>query len=261
MHTFSFLTFLHSDSFHLFFCWIGLERLADFLEATQEIWERRSRKKMKINHFLTNLFPGVFCHSHSIWKNKRACFSFNSHLWVQVMFRPGISKWQLRDETSVNIHFTPRFTCLMFGVKKWRLSRLHHPLLLYFYYHSWLWWMWCLFQAASGERTFFNPSSKLQQTSTKSLLFQFCSTVCFLLRDISASIKNMSKEAEWNSSVGGFGEDWWKPQGNQKEQNLKRVCSIHAKNVWCCGEGYFGQKKFTEKVRKSRQKCVNRENR
>ena len=28
---------------------------------------------------------------------------------------------------------------------------------------------------------------------------------------------------------------------------------IHAKNVWCCGEGYFGQNKFAEKVRKSRQ--------
>ena len=28
---------------------------------------------------------------------------------------------------------------------------------------------------------------------------------------------------------------------------------IHAKNVWCDGEGYFGQKKFAEKVRKSRQ--------
>ena len=36
---------------------------------------------------------------------------------------------------------------------------------------------------------------------------------------------------------------------------------IHAKNVWCCGEGYIGQKKIAEKVRKSRQKCVNCENR
>ena len=33
---------------------------------------------------------------------------------------------------------------------------------------------------------------------------------------------------------------------------------IHAKNVWCYGEGYFGQKKFAEKVRKSRQN-VNRD--
>ena len=32
---------------------------------------------------------------------------------------------------------------------------------------------------------------------------------------------------------------------------------IHAKNVWWCGEGYFGKKKFAEKVRKSRQN-VNR---
>ena len=30
--------------------------------------------------------------------------------------------------------------------------------------------------------------------------------------------------------------------------------SYMQKNVWCCGEGYFGQKKFAEKVRKSRQK-------
>ena len=28
--------------------------------------------------------------------------------------------------------------------------------------------------------------------------------------------------------------------------------TIHAKNVWCCGEGYFGQKKL-------RKKCVNRD--
>ena len=33
---------------------------------------------------------------------------------------------------------------------------------------------------------------------------------------------------------------------------------IHAKNVWCCGEGYFGQIKFAEKVRESRQN-VNRD--
>ena len=31
------------------------------------------------------------------------------------------------------------------------------------------------------------------------------------------------------------------------------VSFIHAKNVWCCGEGYFGQNKFAGKVRKSRQ--------
>ena len=28
---------------------------------------------------------------------------------------------------------------------------------------------------------------------------------------------------------------------------------IHAKNVWCYGEGYFGQKNIAEKVRKLRQ--------
>ena len=33
----------------------------------------------------------------------------------------------------------------------------------------------------------------------------------------------------------------------------KHIVRIHAKNVWCGGEGYFGQKKFAEKVRKSRQ--------
>ena len=33
---------------------------------------------------------------------------------------------------------------------------------------------------------------------------------------------------------------------------------IHAKNVWCCGEGYFGQNKIAEKERKSRQN-VNRD--
>ena len=34
--------------------------------------------------------------------------------------------------------------------------------------------------------------------------------------------------------------------------------TIHAKNVWCCGEGYFGQKQIAERVRKSRQN-VNRD--
>ena len=38
------------------------------------------------------------------------------------------------------------------------------------------------------------------------------------------------------------------------------VFGIHAKNVWCCGEGYFGQKKIVEKVRKSRHN-VNRDKR
>ena len=38
----------------------------------------------------------------------------------------------------------------------------------------------------------------------------------------------------------------------------KQVPPIHAKNVWCCGEGYFGQKKKAEKVCKSRQN-VNRD--
>ena len=46
-----------------------------------------------------------------------------------------------------------------------------------------------------------------------------------------------------------------------KLTNNKQAILIHAKNVWCCREGYFGQKKIAEKVRKSRQKCVNRENR
>ena len=39
---------------------------------------------------------------------------------------------------------------------------------------------------------------------------------------------------------------------------IREYHSIHAKNVWCCGEGYFGQKKIAEKVRKSRQN-VNRD--
>ena len=34
--------------------------------------------------------------------------------------------------------------------------------------------------------------------------------------------------------------------------------TIDARNVWCCGEGYFVQKRFAEKVRKLRQN-VNRD--
>ena len=33
---------------------------------------------------------------------------------------------------------------------------------------------------------------------------------------------------------------------------------IHPKKDFCCGDGYFGQKEFAEKVRKSRQN-VNRD--
>ena len=156
-HAHFFLT-SHSDYFHLFFCWIGLERLADFLEATQEIWER-SRNKMKINQFFDKSISWSVFSFPTDLEIQESLFPFCSHLWVQVMLRSGIYKWRLRDETSVNIHLTP-----MFGVKKWCLSTLHHPLFLYFYYHSWLWWRWCQFQGASAERIFFNPSSKLQQT-------------------------------------------------------------------------------------------------
>ena len=36
-----------------------------------------------------------------------------------------------------------------------------------------------------------------------------------------------------------------------KLKRTPKLWDIHAKNVWCCGEGYFGQKKIAEKVRKS----------
>ena len=41
-------------------------------------------------------------------------------------------------------------------------------------------------------------------------------------------------------------------------KDIDNAYNIHAKNVWCCGDGYFGQKKFAEKVRKLRQN-VNRD--
>ena len=56
-----------------------------------------------------------------------------------------------------------------------------------------------------------------------------------------------------------FYEIWtvcWRAWKNMKLAH--NDSSIHAKNVWCCGDGYFGQKKFAEKVRKSRQN-VNRD--
>ena len=43
-----------------------------------------------------------------------------------------------------------------------------------------------------------------------------------------------------------------------KAHSLGTYRCIHAKNVWCGGKGYFGQKKIAEKVRKSRQN-VNRD--
>ena len=48
---------------------------------------------------------------------------------------------------------------------------------------------------------------------------------------------------------------------HKKEKGGEGGAGIHPKRDFCCGDGYFSQKKIAEKVRKSRQKCVNRENR
>ena len=50
-------------------------------------------------------------------------------------------------------------------------------------------------------------------------------------------------------------------EGNEKmDEQDKSVHNrgIHPKKDFCCGDGHFGQKKFAEKVRKSRQN-VNRD--
>ena len=44
---------------------------------------------------------------------------------------------------------------------------------------------------------------------------------------------------------------WWESCWQQFVADLEAEV-IHAKNVWCCGDGYFGQKKL-------RKKCVNRD--
>ena len=44
---------------------------------------------------------------------------------------------------------------------------------------------------------------------------------------------------------------------NKVDKEVNKVVdeyeTIHPKKDFCCGDGYFGQKKFAEKVRKSRQ--------
>ena len=48
---------------------------------------------------------------------------------------------------------------------------------------------------------------------------------------------------------------------HKKEKGGEGGAGIHPKRDFCCGDGYFSQKKIAEKVRKSRQKCVNGANR
>ena len=45
---------------------------------------------------------------------------------------------------------------------------------------------------------------------------------------------------------------------HKKEKGGEGGAGIHPKRDFCCGDGYFSQKKFAEKVRKSRQN-VNRD--
>ena len=59
--------------------------------------------------------------------------------------------------------------------------------------------------------------------------------------------------------------DWWLADltdvalvSDEDDEDYEDDEDIHGKNVWCCGDGYFGQKKIAEKVRKSRQN-VNRD--
>ena len=44
---------------------------------------------------------------------------------------------------------------------------------------------------------------------------------------------------------------------HKKEKGGEGGAGIHPKRDFCCGDGYFSKKKIAEKVRKSRQKCVN----
>ena len=64
-----------------------------------------------------------------------------------------------------------------------------------------------------------------------------------------------------NRSCGTPRTDWLRQgrsNSNRRQRYLLILTIIHAKKVWCCGEGYFGQKKFAQKVRKLRQN-VNRD--
>ena len=97
-----------------------------------------------------------------------------------------------------------------------------------------------------------NPSSDLQQTSTKSLLFQFCSTVCFLLRDISASIKNMSwKQSETAVSAGlvKIGENL---KETKKNKTLNEFAAYMQKTCDVAEKVILAKKNL-------RKKCVNRD--
>ena len=99
------------------------------------------------------------------------------------------------------------------------------------------------------------------------ILGKICPCSCSGLLNFRSSSKicvpeerNMERRSEWvnSPSFGMLGEVCKKKRiylglfPKHRTPPTHRA-SIHAKNVWCCGDGYFGQKKIAEKVRKSRQ--------
>ena len=60
-------------------------------------------------------------------------------------------------------------------------------------------------------------------------------------------LKTLHPPFLWNNSL-----HIRSPESGSTRLFLCGMKGIHAKNVWCCGVGYFGQKKF-------RKKCVNRD--
>ena len=59
----------------------------------------------------------------------------------------------------------------------------------------------------------------------------------------------------WSNVLGCLTFTFWAPDlpiKGMAPRWIAPVRSIHAKNVWCCGDGYFGQKNL-------RKKCVNRD--
>ena len=66
----------------------------------------------------------------------------------------------------------------------------------------------------------------------------------------SASLRHNDDGDDWG--IGDFHLGEFQARSAKKAGNLDQPTGIHAKNVWCCGDGYFGQKNL-------RKKCVNRD--
>ena len=74
--------------------------------------------------------------------------------------------------------------------------------------------------------------------------------ICPTIEKLSQGHHELSRAiSHWN---------WYGLNEGHNDEEYWNISPYMQKMMWCCGEGYFGQKKIAEKVRKSRQN-VNRD--